>query len=84
MTLLLNSEVECTQVVIHIFQGLQVFFLGLNSDFVTVCSLFACSAFTSMRLTTNLASQVARIKAASTHNASQVLDGNSHPVQYQR
>lgn len=45
-TLLLNSEAECTQVTINLFQGLQVFFLGFNPDFVTVCILFACSAFT--------------------------------------
>lgn len=43
---LLKSELEYTQEVINIFQGLQVFFLSFNPDFVIVRSLFACSAFT--------------------------------------
>lgn len=73
MILLLNSEVECTHGIINIFEGLQVLFLGFNSDFAIARSFFCAVHLLHTCPTTNLASQVASITAASIRNTSQLL-----------
>lgn len=66
----MNSEAEYTQVTINLFQGLQVFFLGFNPDFVTVCILFACSALTTSVFDHKLGLPV---EATAIQKASQIL-----------
>lgn len=73
MTLLLNSEVECTHGIMNIFEGLQILFLGFNSNFAIARSFFDAVHLPGTCLTTNLPSQAATITAASTCNTSQLL-----------